>query len=255
MATFVKLGRNASFPFKRTGHTDAGTACKSRCLDISQISWHQDLHVDVRMTDTATPASIMRCTPAFKTHKRIFTPPPALQLLAVLEERQRLYSLDIINTNFSETTYVRMLLMLLQHDFPQAISFRGCKSDVPRWIRQEAYILLSYRLWREGSQRRFVDDENPVELPGNPGADRSDRGTEVARLKFAQQLLDEWLVHCKVRYHAFVFFYVVGCLDMAELGSDSGVCSCGSMSASCSKAGHCPPRPFPLFLTTAGLPL
>jgi hypothetical protein len=128
-----------------------------------------------------------------------------VQLLQVLEERQRPYVLEIISSKISEAVYMRLLLAVLLSDFPQALSFRGCQCLAPRWKRLEAYILLSYHLWREGSApRRFVDDENPVELPGNlaDGA-RVDRVSEKERREFAQRLLDDWIVHRKVRCLVF----------------------------------------------------
>jgi hypothetical protein len=131
-----------------------------------------------------------------------------MQLLEVLEERQRPYVLEIISTKISEASYMRLLLAILRSDFPQALSFRGCQCLAPIWKRQEAYILLSYHLWREGGgQRRFTDDENPVELPGNPGdGGRADKSTEDDRKDFAQRLLDEWIVHRKVWKHCCSIF-------------------------------------------------
>ena len=82
-----------------------------------------------------------------------------MQLLQVLEDRQRPYRLEIESTTFTEATYVQLLLTLLRHEAPVAIALRKCGcADMPRWKRMEAYVLLSYHLWREGSEtaRRCV---------------------------------------------------------------------------------------------------
>jgi hypothetical protein len=128
------------------------------------------------------------------------------QLLQVLEDRQRPYSLDVIGTTFTDGSYTALLLALLSHEAPAAISLRGCACDMPRWKRQEAYILLSHHLSRDGAQRRFVGDETPVELWAGGGAGgagwESGAGSKRERAEFAQMLLDEWLVPMKAHCHS-----------------------------------------------------
>lgn len=122
-----------------------------------------------------------------------------MQLVKTLEDRQRAYNLEVIDTYFSAEQFVDLLVALLNTKSCRACELRGCESSVSKWMRLEAVALLSWHLHGGQPSRMYHDDAAPYDVSRTLNSLQGDPPNRVERNHFWDRLRSGWLVPAKVR--------------------------------------------------------
>ena len=122
-----------------------------------------------------------------------------MQLIETLEARQRPYSLTLSDSHMTEADFIGLVLALLRSSACQAVALQGCESDVPKWQRQQAHVLLLLYFQSDHARRMYVDDGSPYDQAGSAVVSHRDLPTQPAQVEFRRMLLKRWIMPAKVR--------------------------------------------------------
>ena len=135
----------------------------------------------------------------------------SMQLVAKLEDRQRMYCLEVTGTYFTADEFMSLVVKLLHARACQQCILRGCGSDISRWERAQAFVLLSWDLGHSGqSTRMYQDDGAPFDVSGATPLLQEEVPKHNVQDRFWGKLTKDWVQPAKV----CLLRFVTACLRM-----------------------------------------